>query len=735
MDTTAHVTAPARAGTKLSQGSSIPSRFHVRTFAIEGKTGLPGDGLARLFAKYTGQNVGLEELVRAASAVQAKYRELGYPAMSIVIGERRITNGVVTMNVFEGAFPQIVISGRRYLLTAKGVVAASERGLARMAPTPSSPARPSAQKPNGPTFAVEHYVVSGNTILPPTAIANALTNAAGAFGTNVSFSGIQSALAELQAAYRARGYVTVSVGLPQQRLTNATVRVKVTEGRLSGVRVIGNRYFSSNNVMRSLPSLRTNIILNGHIFQAELDRANANRDRQIYPILGPGPTPGTSDLTLKVKDRLPLHAKLELNNLSSPGTPDLRLNGSAVYDNLWQLEHSVGVQYSFSPEGYKSGGQWDFYDLPLFAAYSAFYRLPLGNAEPIAKVVASKPGTFGYNEASRKFNLPPPSGRAELNVYASRATIDTGVQDLLDSVIYDQPGVRSITRQDVQQDLTVNETAGFRLTEPLPPAGTVLSTLSGGLDFKAYSLSDYKTNIFHFSETTYKPDGSPNPPIVSTVSSAVPATRLRLDYLPVSADYSATWHTPRLTVTPGLAVSGNAWYSGGKSNLQSVANSKRASGHWVTLDPSASVSVVVHTNWVLTARANGQWANEPLINNEQFGAGGVASVRGYREGEVFGDSGWHVSLEQETPSRLLGFLPGGIPLSIRGSIYMDYAETYLLDAQSRPQSVALWGTGVGGVVSLGPYWESRVLFSVPLLDAGTTSAYQPYFNLILTAQF
>ena len=35
----------------------------------------------------------------------------------------------------------------------------------------------------------------------------------------------------------------------------------------------GNRWFSSNNVMRALPDLRTNILLNAKIFQRELDAA------------------------------------------------------------------------------------------------------------------------------------------------------------------------------------------------------------------------------------------------------------------------------------------------------------------------------------------------------------------------------------------------------------------------------------------------------------------------------
>jgi hemolysin activation/secretion protein len=138
---------------------------------------------------------------------------------------------------------------------------------------------------------------------------------------------------------------------------------------------------------------------------------------------------------------------------------------------------------------------------------------------------------------------------------------------------------------------------------------------------------------------------------------------------------------------------------------------------------------------VLTIRANGQWASEPLISSEQFGAGGVNSVRGYHEGEVFGDNGWHFSIEQQTPPHTVGMVYGNVPLTVRGSIYMDYARTFLIDPQGRPGSTALWGTGFGATASIGPHWEARFLFSLPVLSAGTTQAWQPYFNFGLTAQF
>ena len=60
----------------------------------------------------------------------------------------------------------------------------------------------------------------------------------------------------------------------------------------------------SEGLRYSRTFLDTNILLNTEWFQPELDLANANPDRQIYPVISPGLDPGTSDLTLKVKDRL-----------------------------------------------------------------------------------------------------------------------------------------------------------------------------------------------------------------------------------------------------------------------------------------------------------------------------------------------------------------------------------------------------------------------------------------------
>ncbi|EGK70076.1 Hemolysin activation/secretion protein [Methyloversatilis universalis FAM5] len=55
--------------------------------------------------------------------------------------------------------------------------------------------------------------------------------------------------------------------------------------------------------------------------------------------------------------------------------------------------------------------------------------------------------------------------------------------------------------------------------------------------------------------------------------------------------------------------------------------------------------------WLVSARADAQRTSDPLINSEQFSAGGVDSVRGYLESERMGDEGERLRLELATPTR------------------------------------------------------------------------------------
>ncbi|HTV41078.1 MAG TPA: POTRA domain-containing protein [Candidatus Sulfotelmatobacter sp.] len=776
--------------------TNASAHFNVTAYVVADNGLMPTNVWPPILDKYTGPSVSIQDIVKGAAELQAEYGKRGYPSTSIAIAQERITNGIVTLNVFQTAIPQIVVSGVRYYSpTNTAELSAYSPPLPAAPPTaptlaatnaPTGPppiiyptkratpeqiqqdytnmvkemARLTVEENDhrihvvstnaGPRFDVEHYIISGNSVLSPQTISDTLTNIDGAFGSNVSFDGIKTVVEQLQQAYHERGYLTVAVTLPQQKLANQTVKVQVLEGRLSGINVVGNNFFSSNNVMRALPSLHNGIVIDAPVLQAELNRANANQDRQIIPIVGPGPEPGTSVLTLRVKDRLPLHAKVDLDNQNSPGTPALRVNASAVYDNLWQLEHSLGFQYGFSPQAYKSGDQWNFYDKPQVAFVSGFYRIPLGNPQSLQDQIATSPGSFGYDEATRKFNLPPAGARPSLTVFASSSTIDTGTAPTLNEVLT-PPGVeQSLSQEDFEHSPTLNEDVAARLDYPLASLGNLQSTFSGGLDFKTFQLANFKTNVF---TTTYIEDnGGISIPITTVSRSPIPTTLNYIEYLPLSLHYSGTWNDSLGSSTIGLGISANLWYNGrytttppststnpptmarGSMAITNITGSTESSGYWVVLTPSYSRTFAID-DWTTLFRLNGQWASEPLISPEQFGAGGVNSVRGYPEGDVFGDDGWNISLEEQTPAHVVGTIYGDTPLTLRASIYMDYADVYLIDPQGRPPLQSLWGTGVGFTAAAGPHWQAQFLFSFPLKSTADTPAFQPLFDFSLTAQF
>jgi hemolysin activation/secretion protein len=619
----------------------------------------------------------------------------------------------------------------------------------------------------GPRFDVEKYLVTGNTILPPETIARAITNVDGAFGTNSSFEGIRAAMIELQKAYRERGYVTVSVGLPQQKLTNATVKVEVTEGRLAAINVTGNRYYSSNNVMRSLPSLQTNTLLNSHVLQRELDNANASRDRQIYPVIGPGPEPDTSELTLKVKDQLPLHARLEVNNQATPNTPDLRVNFNAQYDNLWDLEHQIGIQYNFTPDQFKNSDPYHAtpFDDPLIANYSTYYRLPLGGYDSVEQQVDANPGSFGYNEITHQFQVPPPTGRPELTLYASRSTSDTGVQMGPRNVIIgatpggDPTNLVALGHQTAGENVTLNEGLGFKFSLPLPALDKLVSTFTFGADYKNYQSGSANADLFYELVSTTN-NGSAvkygnvlatmqtvrQPavyyfPLNAGLNGSVPDTlgttffnaQANFNVFQIFSEESAQVTTTIVTPTETNVVTTTKTIHG--HSFSSVAYTTNAQPHYVTLQLGANRIQKIYKDWTVKLHADGQWADGALISNEQYAMGGTAGVRGYQDGQAYGDTGWRFSIEPQTPLMKIGMVGNEgheEPCWVRASVFLDYGRIYLLE-QPSPGSAShesFCGAGWAVTANIGSHLDGRLTVAWPLIShAGESDGVHVYFGI------
>src|ERR1043166_4528307 len=617
-------------------------------------------------------------------------------------------------------------------------------------PPPEKPAEPRTASPtNTPpakpalTFKVDGYSITGNTLFGYGELDPIFSKY---IGPAVTFDSIRQAISELQMAYRNRGFVTVAVSLPPQQLTNGLVKLQVTEGRLAEINILNNHHFSSNNIMRALPSLQTNILLNSLVFQRDLDRANANRDRQIYPVIGPGPDHGTTALNLKVKDRMPLHARLELNNYSTPGTPDLRINSALQYNNLWQLEHQAGVQYSFTPEEMKAESQLpNFYDQPLVANYSGFYRMPLDFDRDRDRGTPLRLTDFGYDEVTKRFRAPPAREFADIIFFASRSFSDTGanVVQETDTQPPDFATGGGLQVKDIvtAQTLTKNEGLGFRFSEPVPLVSGWHSSLSAGADYKSFRASTIQEEVSTFA--FYKlistnpiilqpePITNPIPPKMTNFSDSV-------EYVPLSIswDISKPDKWGQTSFGTGLSFNFSELFDN-KSAFQHAAHSSKASGNYVVLTPNLTREQNIYKGWGVRFHADGQWANEPLINNEQFGAGGQPGPRGYREGQEYGDTGWRVSLEPHTPLWNVALGENkSLPATVRLSAFTDYAQRYLLSAQpGRPESLAMWSAGLAISASRGEHFDVRLTLGLPLIDVPGLQAGTPRLSFAVSAQF
>jgi hemolysin activation/secretion protein len=197
-------------------------------------------------------------------------------------------------------------------------------------------------------FDIWEFRVEGNTLLSNLDIERAVYPY---LGPQKSIKQIEAARKELEQHYRDAGYSTVLVDIPEQQVRNGIVRLRVVEGRIEKLRVTGSRYFSPVRIREGVPALAPNTVPNLPQVQEQLAALNRESgDRSVMPVMRPGKSPGTVEVELKVKDQLPLHGDVEANNRYSEGTTHERLNASLRYDNLWQQEHSLAMQYQTSPQ-------------------------------------------------------------------------------------------------------------------------------------------------------------------------------------------------------------------------------------------------------------------------------------------------------------------------------------------------------------------------------------------------
>jgi len=287
----------------------------------------------------------------------------------------------------------------------------------------------------------------------------------------------------------------------------------------------------------------------------------------------------------------------------------------------------------------------------------------------------------------------------------------------------------------------LNSDVGGRLSVPLREFAGVSSTLSFGLDSKNYELVSYNTNNF-ITDSFVTNNGSVTK-ISNTFSTGQPVQKTELNYLPLNFGINGSVLDPLGTTFFNATVNFNPFNGGGLSDnkdFSRAAYTTDARASYVTLQMGADRVQTIYKDWSVKLHADGQWANGPLISNEQFAMGGTAGVRGYQDGEAYGDTGWRISIEPQTPQLNIGMAgneDSEVPCYVRGSVFVDYGELYRFDSTPglNQTSQQFCGVGFGATANIGNHLDARLTVAWPLISDPTTAAGSIIVYFALGAQF
>ena len=206
----------------------------------------------------------------------------------------------------------------------------------------------STQIAPAPRFDIEHFHVQGASLLSDEEIHALLTPHT---GKSRDFGDVQRALETLQEAYRKRGYGSVEVILPEQELEQGTVMLHVVEKKLGQITVENNHHYDTDNILRSVPTLKPGELVNTGAATRSLRVANENPSKQTAILFrNSDANDDAIDATIKVVDEDPSKIFLTLDNTGSRSTGHGRVGIAYQNYNVFNRDHRMFLHFMTAPQ-------------------------------------------------------------------------------------------------------------------------------------------------------------------------------------------------------------------------------------------------------------------------------------------------------------------------------------------------------------------------------------------------
>lgn len=183
-------------------------------------------------------------------------------------------------------------------------------------------------------------------------------------GKPVTLASINALNREVVAFFKKKGRPVVDVIVPEQDITNGTLRLIVLQARLGEVTVQGNRYFSSEMLTAKL-SLAEGDILDSEQVLEDLNWLNQNPFRRVGLVYKRGAEVGETDIVVQVEDRRPVRFYAGYEDSGTDATGNNRWIAGVNWGNAFGLDHQMNYQFTMAD------------DLNDFYAHSGSYVIPL----------------------------------------------------------------------------------------------------------------------------------------------------------------------------------------------------------------------------------------------------------------------------------------------------------------------------------------------------------------------
>jgi len=490
------------------------------------------------------------------------------------------------------------------------------------------------QKPlaeDSPRFEIRRFVFDGATLVPPAEL-EARTKPF--TGPARQFSDVQRALETVERAYSDAGWSAVQVVLPEQELERGEIHFQITEAKIGRVIVEGNKFFDEANIRASAPALHPGAAPNINDIARNLRVANESPSKQATVLLRSGQEEATVDAVLRVVDENPSKYSVTGDNTGTNQTGRLR----------------VGLGY----QNANANGQDGVLTLQFVTAPYSGYKATGGETSHLSLVPSGDVLIFGAG-----YRIPLYAWGDSLDFSAGYSNVNSG------TVL----GLFNITG--------TGTLASARWTHNLDKIGDYEHRIAFSQDWRSYENKGIRAA-----------NGDPTQLIPDIVVH------------PVTVLYSGIYRQQDSESAISFGLTKN--YAGGNDSLRENFCASRSNGIGKCGDAfyeiwrwSVSHNRALPGDWQARVAANGQQTRDMLVAGEQFGIGGMDSVRGFLEREITNDWGYRGSAEVYTPD--FGGKLGIGGARTRALAFFDFGHVgrnQPAPAEAHGQSISSYGIGL-----------------------------------------